>query len=138
MSHKIKWLIGHEPIDYFIAVAECFAEEVNKRTDGAFEVEILSLTDYANKYNGGERITKEDLMQMLQKSKRREDKCILSDFWRVQDPRPVNEKVLGWSWYQHPGQESINFAPVPLNFLCGLDEENLEVWCEDPRHQRIV
>lgn len=65
MSHKIKWLIGHEPIDYFIAVAECFAEEVNKRTDGAFEVEILSLTDYANKYNGGKRITKEDLMQML-------------------------------------------------------------------------
>ncbi len=65
MSHKIKWLIGHEPIDYFVAVAECFAEEVNKRTDGAFEVEILSLTDYANKYNGGKRITKEDLMQML-------------------------------------------------------------------------
>ena len=65
MSHKIKWLIGHEPIDYFIAVAECFAEEVNKRTDGAFEVEILSLTDYANKYNGGKRVTKEDLMQML-------------------------------------------------------------------------
>lgn len=65
MSHKIKWLIGHEPIDYFVAVAECFAEEVNKRTDDAFEVEILSLTDYANKYNGGKRITKEDLMQML-------------------------------------------------------------------------
>lgn len=65
MSKQIKWLIGHEPIDYFIAVAECFAEEVNKRTDGAFEVEILSLTDYANKYNGGKRITKEDLMQML-------------------------------------------------------------------------
>ena len=65
MSHKVKWLIGHEPIDYFVAVAECFADEVNKRTDNAFEVEILSLTDYANKYNNGKRITKEDLMEML-------------------------------------------------------------------------
>ena len=65
MSHKVKWVIAHEPIDYFVAVAECFADEVNQRTDGAFEVEILSLTDYTNKYNDGKRITKADLMELL-------------------------------------------------------------------------
>jgi len=65
MSHKVKWVIAHEPIDYFIAVAECFANEVNEKTGGAFDVEILSLTDYTDKYNNGKRITKADLMEML-------------------------------------------------------------------------
>lgn len=65
MTNHVKWVIAHEPIDYFVAVAEHFAAEVNEKTNGAFDIEVLSLTDFTNKYNDGKRITKDDLMAMI-------------------------------------------------------------------------
>jgi len=65
MSTKIRWVIAHEPIGLFLKVAERFAKEVNEKTGGQFDIEVLSLTDYANKYNDGKKVTKNDLMQMI-------------------------------------------------------------------------
>ena len=61
----VKWVIAHEPIGLFLKVAERFAMEVNEKTNGMFEIEVLSLTDYSNKYNAGKRITKNDLMALV-------------------------------------------------------------------------
>lgn len=61
----VKWVIAHEPIGLFLKVAERFAKEVNEKTNGQFDIEVLSLTDYSNKYNGGNRITKNDLMDLI-------------------------------------------------------------------------
>jgi len=65
MTTKIRWVIAHEPIGLFLKVAERFTKEVNEKTGGKFEIEVLSLSDYANKYNGGKKITKYDLMDMI-------------------------------------------------------------------------
>ena len=66
MSTKhVKWVIAHEPIGLFLKVAERFAKEVNEKTNGAFDIEVLSLTDYTNKYNDGKKITKDALMQLV-------------------------------------------------------------------------
>jgi TRAP-type C4-dicarboxylate transport system substrate-binding protein len=65
MTKKIRWVIAHEPVGLFLKVAERFSAEVNERTGGAFDIEVLSLTDYSNKYNGGKRITKNDLMALI-------------------------------------------------------------------------
>lgn len=65
MSTKIRWVIAHEPIGLFLKVADRFAKEVNEKTGGKFDIEVLSLSDYANKYNDGKKITKNDLMQMI-------------------------------------------------------------------------
>ncbi len=61
----VKWVIAHEPIGLFLKVAERFAKEVNEKTNGQFAIEVLSLTDYSNKYNAGKRITKNDLMALV-------------------------------------------------------------------------
>jgi TRAP-type C4-dicarboxylate transport system substrate-binding protein len=66
MSKKhVKWVIAHEPIGLFLKVAESFAKEVNEKTNGQFDIEVLSLTAYAEKYNAGKKVTKNDLMQMI-------------------------------------------------------------------------
>ncbi len=65
MTHHVKWVIAHEPIGLFLKVADRFAKEVNEKTNGMFNIEVLSLTDYANKYNDGKRITKNDLMSLI-------------------------------------------------------------------------
>jgi TRAP-type C4-dicarboxylate transport system substrate-binding protein len=64
-KHHIRWVIAHEPIGLFLKAAERFSKEVNEKTNGAFNIEVLSLTDYAEKYNGGKRITKHDLLDLI-------------------------------------------------------------------------
>lgn len=61
----VKWVIAHEPIGLFLKVAERFAKEVNAKTNGMFDIEVLSLSDYAEKYNEGKKITKYDLMDII-------------------------------------------------------------------------
>lgn len=65
MAKKVRWVIAHEPIGLFLKVAERFSAEVNAKTGGQFDIEVLSLTDYTNKYNNGKRITKADLMALI-------------------------------------------------------------------------
>lgn len=65
----IKWVIAHEPIGLFLKVAERFAKEVNEKTNGMFDIEVLSLGDYTKKYNDSKRITKYDLMEMINSGK---------------------------------------------------------------------
>ncbi len=64
MKH-IKWVIAHEPIGLFLKVAEDFAAKVNANAKGKYFIEVLSLTDYSNKYNNGVRVTKNDLMDLI-------------------------------------------------------------------------
>lgn len=52
-THKIKWLLFHEPAELFIRTAEHFQEEINRLSENRFEIEILKLEDYNDKYNGG-------------------------------------------------------------------------------------
>jgi TRAP-type C4-dicarboxylate transport system substrate-binding protein len=65
MKTKIRWVIAHEPIGLFLKVADRFAKQVNKKTGGKFDIEVLSLSDYAKKYNDGKKVTKYHLMDMI-------------------------------------------------------------------------
>jgi hypothetical protein len=64
-AKHVKWVIAHEPIGLFLKVAESFAQEVNEKTNGMFNIEVLSLSDYATKYNDGKKITKDALIDLV-------------------------------------------------------------------------
>lgn len=66
---KVRWVIAHEPIGLFLKVAERFAKEVNEKTNGQFDIEVLSLSDYAMKYNSNKKITKYDLLDLINSGK---------------------------------------------------------------------
>jgi len=61
----VKWVIAHEPIGLFLKVAESFSKEVNEQTGGKFNIEVLSLSDYSTKYNAGKKISKNELMELV-------------------------------------------------------------------------
>jgi TRAP-type C4-dicarboxylate transport system substrate-binding protein len=63
---NIRWVIAHEPIDLFLKAAERFSKSVKEKTNGEIDIEILSLTEYSQKYNNGNRITKHDLLQLME------------------------------------------------------------------------
>jgi len=62
----IRWVIAHEPIDLFLRAANRFSKQVKEQTNGAIDIEVLSLTDYAKKYNNGKKVTKHDLLQLME------------------------------------------------------------------------
>jgi TRAP-type C4-dicarboxylate transport system substrate-binding protein len=62
----IRWVIAHEPIDLFLKAAQRFANSVREKTNGNIDIEILSLTEYSQKYNSGKKVTKHDLLQLME------------------------------------------------------------------------
>jgi TRAP-type C4-dicarboxylate transport system substrate-binding protein len=66
---QVKWVIAHEPIGYFLAVAQNFAKEVNDKTYGMFDIEVLSLAEFSEKYYDEKKITKYDLMDLINSGK---------------------------------------------------------------------
>jgi TRAP-type C4-dicarboxylate transport system substrate-binding protein len=62
---QIKWVLAHEPIDIFIRAAEKFREVVEQNAPGQFNIEVLTLSEYSDKYNHGEKITKHNLLDIM-------------------------------------------------------------------------
>jgi len=47
---KLRWLIAHQPAYLFVRTAEAFAAELEKELPGQFEIEILTMKQYIEKY----------------------------------------------------------------------------------------
>ncbi len=43
---KIRWLIAHEPVNLFLRTAQAFSKKISELTDGAYEVEIYTPSEY--------------------------------------------------------------------------------------------
>lgn len=55
-KRKIKWLIAHHPQYLFIRTAKFFVKELEKILPGQFEIEILTMNDYIEKYGDIEEL----------------------------------------------------------------------------------
>jgi TRAP-type C4-dicarboxylate transport system substrate-binding protein len=67
---KIRWVIAHEPLNLFIRAAEDFERKVNaEQNEHKIEVEIMTLTEYSQRYNNGVVVTKHDLLDLMQAGK---------------------------------------------------------------------
>jgi len=66
MSKKhVKWVLAHEPIELFIRAAKVFASEVEKRAPEQLEIEVMTMSEYSEKYNNGAVVTKHELVDLL-------------------------------------------------------------------------
>ena len=67
---KIRWVIAHEPLNLFLRAAEDFERRVNEQqSEHKIEVEIMTLTEYSQRYNEGVVITKHDLLDLMEQGK---------------------------------------------------------------------
>jgi len=65
MTKNVKWVLAHEPIELFIRAAKVFAAEVNKNAPGELDVEVMTMSEYGNKYNNGVIPNKHSLVDLL-------------------------------------------------------------------------
>lgn len=61
----VRWVLAHEPIEIFIRAAEKFSEIIEEKAPGKFDIEILMLSEYSKKYLQGKKITKHDLLDLM-------------------------------------------------------------------------
>jgi TRAP-type C4-dicarboxylate transport system substrate-binding protein len=67
---KIRWVIAHEPLSLFVRAAEDFQKFVNEAQSAEkIEVEVMTLKQYADKYNDGVAVTKHDLLDLMEQGK---------------------------------------------------------------------
>ena len=67
---KIRWVIAHEPLDLFERAAVDFQNFVNEAQSAEkIEVEVMTLSEYSEKYNDGVQVTKHDLLDLMEQGK---------------------------------------------------------------------
>lgn len=67
---KIRWVIAHEPLNLFLRAAKDFEHKVNaEQNEHEIDVEIMTLTEYSQRYNDGVIVTKHDLLDLMEAGK---------------------------------------------------------------------
>jgi TRAP-type C4-dicarboxylate transport system substrate-binding protein len=67
---KIRWVIAHEPLSLFIRAGLDFERKVNAdQSEHKIEVELMTLTEYSQRYNDGIIVTKHDLLDLMESGK---------------------------------------------------------------------
>lgn len=65
----IRWVLAHEPIELFILAAKRFVKLVNERAPGRLNVEVLTLSEYADKYNDGKEVLQTEVTDYMMQGK---------------------------------------------------------------------
>jgi TRAP-type C4-dicarboxylate transport system substrate-binding protein len=65
----VRWVLAHEPIELFVLAAKRFVKLVNERAPGKLNVEVLTLSEYANKYNDGKEVLQTEVTSYMMQGK---------------------------------------------------------------------
>ncbi len=117
-KRHVKWVIAHEPIGLFLKVAERFAKEVNVKTNGMFDIEVLSLSDYAAKYNDGKKVTKYDLMEMINSGKI--EMSHIYTTWLADYNKDLHALDLPFIFRDHAHADAVLEGEVGAELLAGV------------------
>jgi len=63
---KIRWVLAHEPIELFLRAARQFKATMEQTAPGVLDFEIMTLSEYSDRYAGGRKITKHDLLDLME------------------------------------------------------------------------
>ena len=67
---KIRWVIAHEPIELFLRAAKDLQDSINAQQSAeVLDIEIMTLSEYSQKYNNGIAVTKNDLLDLMEAGK---------------------------------------------------------------------
>ena len=67
---KIRWVIAHEPLSLFFRAAKDFEFYLNQQQKAEeIEIEIMTLTEYSERYNNGVVVTKHDLLDLMEQGR---------------------------------------------------------------------
>lgn len=63
---KVRWVLAHEPIELFLRAARRFKETMEQVAPGRLDFEIMTLGEYSERYAEGRKVTKHDLLDLME------------------------------------------------------------------------
>ena len=118
----VKWVIAHEPIGLFLKVADAFAKEVNEQTGGKFNIEVLSLSDYATKYNDGKKVTKNDLMELVNTGAI--EMSHIYTTWLADYNKDLHALDLPFLFRDHDHADAVLEGSIGIDLLAGVSKQS--------------
>ncbi|MBC7539868.1 MAG: TRAP transporter substrate-binding protein [Bacteriovorax sp.] len=121
---KIRWVIAHEPLSLFLRAAASFAKAINSKSlKQKIEVEIMTLSEYSERYNEGNLITKHDLLDLMNTGK-----IEMSQMYTTWLAEKYNSDMhvldMPFLFRDHAHAEQILEGPIGQQLLAGLSEKS--------------
>lgn len=120
-ARKVRWVLAHEPIELFIRAAKVFAEEVNAKAPGQLDIEVLTLSEYAQKYNNGVAVSKHDLVELLDQQKIEMSQTYTITLGKID--KDFQALDLPFLFQDHDHASRVFEGPIGKKLLDGLTEK---------------
>ena len=121
----VRWVLAHEPIEIFIRAAEEFARIIEARAPGRLNIDILTLSEYADKYNDGKKVTKGQLLDLMAAGKIEMSQMytyVLSKY-----NRDLDVLDLPFLFRDHDHAAKIFEGPIGEELLQGYSRDNSKI-----------
>ncbi len=121
---KIRWVIAHDPLSLFIRAAESFAKAINRKSSSRqIDVEIMTLSEYSERYNNGHAVTKHDVLDLMNSGKIEMSQMYTT--WLAEKYNPdMHVLDLPFLFRDHNHAQAVLEGPIGEQLLAGLSAES--------------
>ena len=121
----VRWVLAHDPIEIFIRAAEKFADIIEEKAPGRLNIDILTLSEYGDKYHNGKTVTKGQLLDLMA-----EDQIEMSQMYTYvlsKYNRDLDVLDLPFLFRDHDHAAKVFEGPIGSELLAGYGRENSKI-----------
>ncbi len=123
-THTIKWVLAHEPIGLFKEAADSFSKEMNEKTNGDIQIEVLTLSEYEVKYNNSKKISYDEYINYIKSGKIELSQTYTTDLGRQN--KIMYALDLPFLFRDHAHAQKVLEGKVGEQLLASLNKSNLQ------------
>ena len=118
----IRWVVAHEPIELFLRAAKRFKKTMEEMAPGVLDYEIMTLSEYSDKYQNGKKVTKHDLIDLMEAGEIEMSQMYTSTLGRKHH-RDMWALDMPFLFRDHDHAQKVLEGEIGQSLLAGLNEK---------------
>ena len=118
----IRWVLAHEPIELFLRAAKRFKKTMEEMAPGVLDYEIMTLSEYSDKYQNGKKVTKHDLVDLMEAGEIEMSQMYTSTLGRKHH-RDMWALDMPFLFRDHDHAQKVLEGEIGQSLLAGLNEK---------------
>ena len=118
----IRWVLAHEPIELFLRAAKRFKKTMEEIAPGVLDYEIMTLSEYSDKYQNGKKVTKHDLIDLMEAGEIEMSQMYTSTLGRKHH-RDLWALDMPFLFRDHDHAQKVLEGEIGQSLLAGLNEK---------------
>ena len=118
----IRWVLAHEPIELFLRAAKRFKKTMEEMAPGVLDYEIMTLSEYSDKYQNGKKVTKHDLIDLMEAGEIEMSQMYTSTLGRKHH-RDMLALDMPFVFRDHDHAQKVLEGEIGQSLLAGLNEK---------------